>query len=213
MNENIIKFYLFTNKLKEKIRTGWIEIGISSERLESVAEHIYGCLMLAIAIDSEYKLNLDMYKVLKMLSLHELEEIIMKDYTIRDNIIKEEKLKYGKECVKKVTDGLLKQEEIIELLDEFNLRKTKEAVFCYHIDKIECDFQAKIYDLKRNFDLSRALKDIEYYGEEYEWIKDKAVCASDVWIEYDKRLYKDDKIFENLINDIQKINKKGDIKK
>lgn len=92
MNENIIKFYMLTNRLKNKIRTGWIEVEISSERLESVAEHIYGCLMLAIAIDSEYKLDLDMYKVLKMICLHELEETVMKDYTLRDNISKEEKI-------------------------------------------------------------------------------------------------------------------------
>ena len=95
MNNNLIKFYLLTNKLKGKIRTGWQELGISSNRLESVAEHVYGCLMLAIALDSEYKLELDMYKVLKMLSLHELEETIMKDYTVRDNISREEKLKKG----------------------------------------------------------------------------------------------------------------------
>ena len=45
---NIINFYMFANKLKYKIRTGWIEIGIKKERLESVAEHIYGTLILAI---------------------------------------------------------------------------------------------------------------------------------------------------------------------
>ena len=39
---SIINFYIFANKLKYKIRTGWIEIGIKKERLESVAEHIYG---------------------------------------------------------------------------------------------------------------------------------------------------------------------------
>ena len=115
MNENIIRFYLFANKLKEKVRTGWIEVEISGKRLESVAEHIFGCLILAIGIDSEYKLNLDMYKVLKMLTLHELEEIIMKDFTIRDNVTKEEKIELGRKYVKIVTDGLIKQDEIITL--------------------------------------------------------------------------------------------------
>ena len=67
MNDNIINFYIIANRLKEKIRTGWQEIEVSSQRLESVAEHIYGCLMLAIAIDSEYELDIDMYKVLKIL--------------------------------------------------------------------------------------------------------------------------------------------------
>ena len=205
MNENVINFYLITHKLKEKIRTGWLEVGISSKRLESVAEHIYGCLMLAIAIDSEYTLNLDMYKCIKMITLHELEETIMKDFTIRDRITNKEKIQLGRECVQKVTDGLIKQEEIINLLEEFNEHKTKESLFCYHIDKIECDFQAKIYDLRGQFDLKQALDDLDYFGEAGNKIKDKVKTASDVWIEYDKQRYVDDKIFEDLINDIQKI--------
>ena len=204
MNDTIINFYMIANKLKEKIRTGWLEIDVSSERLESVAEHIYGCLMLAIAIDSEYELNIDMYKVLKMLSLHELEETIMKDYTIRDNITKDEKKKKGKECVIKATEGMIKQEEIVTLLDEFNAHLSKESIFCYHIDKIECDFQAKIYDLKGKIKLEKMLEDLEYFGEEANIIKDKINYPSDVWIEYDKNKYKDDKIFETLIDDIQK---------
>lgn len=206
MNENIIRFYLFANKLKEKVRTGWIEVEISSDRLESVAEHIFGCLILAIGIDSEYKLDLDMYKVLKMLTLHELEEIIMKDFTIRDKVSPEEKIKLGREYVKKVTNGLVKQNEIGELLEEFNSHKTKESIFCYHIDKIECDFQAKIYDLQGKFELEKALEDLKYYGaEEANILKGKINCSSDVWIEYDKKRYKDDFIFESLINDIQKL--------
>jgi 5'-deoxynucleotidase YfbR-like HD superfamily hydrolase len=205
MNDNIINFYIIANRLKEKIRTGWQEIEVSSQRLESVAEHIYGCLMLAIAIDSEYKLNLDMYKVLKMISLHELEETIMKDYTVRDNITKEEKIKRGKECVIKATEGMIKQDEIVRLLDEFNERLTKESIFCYHIDKIECDFQAKIYDLKGQIKMENMLEDLKYYGEEGTIIKTKVNVASDVWIECDKKIYMGDKIFESLINDIQKI--------
>ena len=189
MNDNIINFYIIANRLKEKIRTGWQEIEVSSQRLESVAEHIYGCLMLAIAIDSEYKLNLDMYKVLKMISLHELEETIMKDYTVRDNITKEEKIKRGKECVIKATEGMIKQDEIVRLLDEFNERLTKESIFCYHIDKIECDFQLKIYDLNNKIKLENVLEDLKYYGEEGNVIKNKVNTASDVWIEYDKKTY------------------------
>ena len=207
MNNNVIKFYMLTNRLKEKIRNGWIEIGITKDRLESVAEHIYGCLMLAIAIDSEYKLSLDMYKVLKMLALHELEETIMKDFTIRDGISTEEKLKQGKEAVIKATEGLIRQDEMVELLDEYNAYKTKEAIFCYHVDKIECDFQAKVYDLQGCFKLENALEDLEYYGEKASLIKNNVKTASDVWIEFDKCKYEDDELFKKLIEDIQKIEK------
>ena len=197
---NIINFYILANKLKEKIRTGWIEVKINKDRLESVAEHIYGTLILAIAIDSEYDIGLNMEKILKMLTLHELEEILMPDYTVRSNITIEQKLKKGKES------GLLKEQEIEDLLNEFNEKKTKEAVFCYHIDKLECDFQAKLYDLEGVFDKEEAQKDLEYYGERSKEIEKLAKTASDYWIEYDRIRYIDDKIFEDLLNEIKSLN-------
>ncbi len=202
---NIINFYMFANKLKYKVRTGWIEIGITKERLESVAEHIYGTLILAIAIDSEYELKLNMYKVLKMLTLHELEEILMPDYTIRSNITPEQKIEEGKICVHKVTEGLLKQNEIEELLDEFNKRESKEAIFCYHIDKIECDFQAKIYDLEGKMDFEKTRSDLAYFKDRANEIDKVAKTASDFWIEFDKPKYEDDAIFKELIKEIQNI--------
>ena len=42
MNENIIKTYFEVIKLKNAIRTGWLEVGISADRIESVAEHVFG---------------------------------------------------------------------------------------------------------------------------------------------------------------------------
>ena len=205
MNNNIIDFYMFTNILKNKLRTGWVEIEISKERKESIAEHIYGTLMLAIAIDSEHKLDIDMLKVLKMLSLHELEEILMPDYTIRSNITLDEKRKNGKKSVEKVVAGLLKKDEIINLLDEFNERKSKEAKFCYMIDKIECDFQAKLYDLEGVMDFEKSKEDLEYYGDRKDEINNNSKCASDFWIEYDRTRYQDDEIFKSLIEDIKNI--------
>ena len=206
-SESIIKFYLYTNKLKEKIRQGWIEIGIKKERLESVAEHIYGCLMLAIAIDSEYHLELDMYKVLKMISLHELEEILMPDFTVRSNITKEEKDKMGIENVKKVVSSLMDGDEIVKIINEFNKGTTKEAIFAYHIDKIECDMQAKIYDLMGVFDYDLAKEDLKYYGKRKDEIKKASKCASDLWIEYDRPKYSDDERFSNLLDTIKNLKK------
>ena len=51
--ENIIHFYILASTLKDKIRRGWKIWHIERERVESIAEHIYGTCMLAIAIDSE----------------------------------------------------------------------------------------------------------------------------------------------------------------
>lgn len=205
MNNNVISFYLFANKLKYKLRTGFVEIGIENDRIESVAEHVYGCLMLSIAIDSEYELNLDMFKVIKMLALHETEEILMEDFTIRSNITKKQKIQMGKKKVHEITEGLLKGQEIEDLLNEFNAHETKESKFCFLIDKLECDFQAKIYDLMGVFSISKAMEDLPFYGDRALEIKEKAKTASDFWIEYDKPKFENDKVFKELINEIQKI--------
>lgn len=203
--KRIIDFYLYVNKLKYKIRTGFVEIGITKERLESVAEHIYGCLMLSIAVDSEYDLNIDMYKVLKMLTIHELDEVLKPDFTLRSGITKEEKIKIGVESVNIVANTLSSRDELISLVNEFNEGKTKEAKFCYLIDKIECDMQAKVYDLDGNFLMEKAKEDLVYYGSSAKKIEKNAKTASDYWILYDKPKFKNDKIFKLLCDELLKI--------
>lgn len=203
--KRIIDFYLYVNKLKYKIRTGFVEIGITKERLESVAEHIYGCLMLSIAVDSEYNLNIDMYKVLKMLTIHELDEVLKPDFTLRSGITKEEKIKIGVESVNIVANTLSSRDELISLVNEFNEGKTKEAKFCYLIDKMECDMQAKVYDLDGNFLIEKAKEDLVYYGSSAKKIEKNAKTASDYWILYDKPKFKNDKIFKLLCDELLKI--------
>lgn len=203
--KRIIDFYLYVNKLKYKIRTGFVEIGITKERLESVAEHIYGCLMLSIAVDSEYDLNIDMYKVLKMLTIHELDEVLKPDFTLRSGITKKEKIKIGVESVNIVASTLSSRDELISLVNEFNEGKTKEAKFCYLIDKMECDMQAKIYDLDGNFLIEKAKEDLVYYGSSAKKIEKNAKTASDYWILYDKPKFKNDKIFKLLCDELLKI--------
>lgn len=203
--KRIIDFYLYVNKLKYKIRTGFVEIGITKERLESVAEHIYGCLMLSIAVDSEYNLNIDMYKVLKMLTIHELDEVLKPDFTLRSGITKEEKIKIGTESVNIVASTLSSRDELLSLVNEFNEGKTKEAKFCYLIDKMECDMQAKVYDLDGNFLIEKAKEDLVYYGSSAKKIEKNAKTASDYWILYDEPKFKNDKIFKLLCDELLKI--------
>jgi len=40
MNQNIINYYVLANNLKNVVRTGWKEVNISTERIESVADHV-----------------------------------------------------------------------------------------------------------------------------------------------------------------------------
>ena len=79
--ENVINFYIICNRLKNTIRTGWIDWNVKRDRLESVAEHIYSTQMLAIAMKSEYEYDIDIMKVIYMLAIHELGEAVIGDLT------------------------------------------------------------------------------------------------------------------------------------
>lgn len=60
--------------------------------MESVAEHIFGVQMLAIAMKSEYRYDVDIMKVIFMLAIHEIGETAIDDLT-QFQISKEEKEK------------------------------------------------------------------------------------------------------------------------
>ena len=77
--ENTIKFYKICNTLKDIIRTGHKVWNVERERIESVAEHIYGVQMLAISIYYQFGYNLDIMKIIFMIAIHELEEIEIGD--------------------------------------------------------------------------------------------------------------------------------------
>lgn len=149
MNEKIsrtLSFYALTTTLKDTIRTGWINWHISKDRIESVAEHIYGTCMLAIAIDSEFTYDIDLSKVIKMLAIHELEEIVIGDITPFDGITASDKHAMGIAAVKKILGDLVKKDEYYNLIEEFNKHETSESKYAYNCDKLEAILQAKLYE-------------------------------------------------------------------
>ena len=79
--ENVINYYVLCNKLKNVIRTGWKDWNVQSDRIESVAEHIFGVQMLVLAMYSEYQYDIDIMKVIFMLAVHELGETVIGDLT------------------------------------------------------------------------------------------------------------------------------------
>ena len=79
--ERVLNYYVLCNKLKDVIRTGWKTWNVKRDRLESVAEHIYGVQMLALAMKSEYSYDIDIMKVILMLAVHELGETVIGDLT------------------------------------------------------------------------------------------------------------------------------------
>ena len=152
--QNVIEFYVLCNKLKDVVRTGWKNWGVKRKRVESIAEHIYGVQMLAIAMWSEYGYKIDLKKVLSMIAVHELEETTIGDLTPYQ-ISREGKMKIGHEAVEKILSPLSRGNEIKELIYEFDSNTTEEAKFAHYCDKLEADIQCKLYDEQNCVDLKR----------------------------------------------------------
>ena len=158
--DNVLDFYLLATRLKNVIRSGWNSShwNINADRLESIAEHVYGTCILAIAINSEFPHDIDINKVVKMLVLHEIGEAIIGYITPTDGIIPEEKERMEHEAMAEVLSPLKEKDELLSLLLEFDAHETNESKFAARIDKMEADIQAKIYQ-------EQGLYDQEYWNK------------------------------------------------
>ena len=197
--KNVLDFYCLCNKLKNVIRTGWKDWNVKKERIESVAEHIYGTQMLALAMYSEYKYDIDIYKVIYMLSVHELEEILIGDLT-QFQISREEKAKIGHEAIEKVLSSLDSKEYIKSIILEFDERKTPEALFAYHIDKLECDIQCKLYDEENCVDIHDDENINNIHDEDVKRMLEEGMTWSQMWMTFGQKRYGYDEPFMEVSN-------------
>lgn len=197
--ESVVKYYVLCNKLKDVVRTGWKDWNVSRDRVESVAEHTYGVQMLAIAMKSQYEYDIDLEKVILMLAVHELEEIYIGDLTLFQ-ISKEEKARLGHEAVAKVLDGILDKEQISNIILEFDERMTKEAVFAYHCDKLECDLQSKLYDEEGCVDLNNQEGNKTFYDDKVKKLLEKEKSWSGMWLQFGQDRYNYDDNFLEVSN-------------
>lgn len=202
----MLRFYVLATELKDLIRKGWKNWNIDRTRVESVAEHIYGTCILAIAIDSEFNLNIDVYKVVMMLVLHEIEEIKIGDLTPFDKVTKEEKRKLGKAAVEEILNTLNKKTEYIELIEEFENMQTEEAKFAKMCDKLEADIQCKIYCEENSLDINKKENEDNLKNKRVrELLEDGEKTIADLFIENDRIHYKE-KIFEQIVDFVKKNN-------
>ena len=197
--ENVINYYVLCNKLKNVIRTGWIDWKVKRERIESIAEHIFGVQMLAIAIKSEYQYDIDIMKVIYMLAIHELGETIIGDLT-QFQISKEEKEKIEHAAVHEILSSLIDGEQIEELFLEFDAHETPESIFAYQCDKLECDIQCKLYDEEECVDLNHQEGNNTTSDEIVKSLLESGKSWSDMWLEFGQRKYPYDNNFLSISN-------------
>ena len=195
--ENVVNFYIICNKLKNVIRTGWIDWNVKRNRLESVAEHIYSTQMLAIAMKSEYGYDIDIMKVIYMLAIHELGETVIGDLT-QFQISREEKEIIEHEAVSKILEGLVDKEYIKELFLEFDSHETKESIFAYQCDKLECDLQSKLYDIEGCVDLNNQEGNTIMNAPLVKELLDNGDSFSDMWLKFGQEKYPYDENFRSV---------------
>lgn len=197
--EKVINYYILCNKLKHLIRTGWKNWHVKSDRLESVAEHIYGTQMLAIAINSEYEYDIDILKVIFMLAIHELGETIIGDLT-PFQISKDEKRKIEHNAIHEILSGLIDGDSIEKILIEFDEHKTKESLFAFWCDKLECDLQCKLYDEDGLVDLNKQSDNNSFYDEEVQALLKDNDSWSTMWLKFSQNKYGYDDNFKAISN-------------
>ncbi len=204
MNENIIEFYLAASNLKTTIRTGWKEVGIPSDVLESVADHVYGCLTLLFGLVSEKDYShLDLIKVIKMIFVKELAKAVTSEQSV---ISSEDKSQANRNAVASIVSRLKTADELLAIYDEAIAHETAEAKFVQCLSKIESDLQAKKYELQGHFTVENARADVANYPKELaEEILPQVENASDGWILFDRRYYAGDETFTSLSEDIQNL--------
>lgn len=121
-------------RLKEVERTGEV-----NKRKESTADHVYGCIIIAQHFLKKVKEPLDEAKVLKLILYHDLVEIETGDFFILDEKKRKNKDKIEEEGAKLLAKRMPEtiSSEFLDLFNEYEERKTKEAQFAVAMDKLE----------------------------------------------------------------------------
>ncbi len=197
--KKVVEFYMLCNKLKNIVRTGWLDWGVTRERVESIAEHVYGTQMLAVSMWSEFGYNIDIKKVLTMLAVHELEETVIGDLT-QFQIDKKTKEEMGHKAIKEILSGLNNGETIEQLILEFDERKTHEAQFAYYCDKLECDLQCKAYDEEHCVDLNKQENNKTAQNADVKALLESGKTWGQMWMTFGQARYNYDENFLEVSN-------------
>jgi putative hydrolases of HD superfamily len=140
LSEDLIKQLSFISEL-EKLKTVYrANKTLDKNRYENSAEHSWHiALMAVILIEHSTLQDIDMLKVLKMLLIHDIVEIDVGDTFLYYDEMKADSIRKEKDAAKRIF-GLLPEKqskELIELWNEFEERKTKEAIFAASMDGLQ----------------------------------------------------------------------------
>lgn len=197
--EKVINYYVLCNKLKDVVRSGWKVWNVKRERLESIAEHIFSVQMLAIAMKSEYQYDVNLEKVSLMLAIHELGETVIGDLT-QFEIDNKSKEIIEHKAVHTILSELIDGKTLEDLFLEFDAKETKEAIFAYQCDKLECDLQSKLYDEENCIDLNNQPNNEVINNKRVKRLLSNGESFSEMWLKFGQEIYPYDENFRKVSN-------------
>ena len=200
-----IKWIQFKNRLKTVPRTGWLELGVPADKVESVYAHIASTKDLVSELNDYYlTLHLDIPKINKMLTIKELPKAYTQEEksVISGNTSKDK----NRNIILAIRDTFNLSSEIVDLYDEYEQGTSKEAVVALLASKFESDLQAVDYYEQGLITMDAVLKDIEFYPEdikeEVKALLSKYPIPPLAWLTFDSKYYKGNEIFEELSNNL-----------
>ena len=195
----VLEKYKYDIKLKDLPRTGWVTWNVQRRRRESVAEHVYAAQMLAEAMYYAFSYDVDIYKVIFLLANHEIGEPKIGDFQPFE-ISREEKEKLEHAAVHELFQDFKQAKTIEDAFLEFDAGITKEAIFAYQCDKLECDLQAAIYDKEGCVDLNDLQVISATENERVQELLNSGNSWSHMWIKYDIDRIPYDENFLSVLN-------------
>lgn len=134
--QNAIAFIQEIDRLKQILRKTRV---IHGERLENSAEHSWHLCVMAMALAPHATQPIDLPKVMKMLTIHDIVEIDAGDVLVYDDAAREAKRTLELAAAERIF-GMLPNEvgqEMRELWDEFETQQTPESIFAAALDRAQ----------------------------------------------------------------------------
>jgi len=145
---HVLNFYKLAEKLKSTLRHSWLS---DQNRQESVAEHTWMMGMLALILLPKMKISLDELKVIKMILVHDLAEAITEDMPVWQGVEnKTQKALAEKKAMASILSTLDNKtsQDLLKICEEYEDRKSPEALFVKALDTLDVIVQHNSADIK-----------------------------------------------------------------
>ncbi len=141
MIEKYLELFERAGMLKEVGRKGWKRIGVDDP--ESVADHSFRAAFMALVLGKE--LDVDGFKLIKLLLVHDLAESEVGDITPQDSVSKKEKFEKEENVIEELSRTFDSDLSLPELWKEYEQGDSREAIIARDIDRLEMVLQAVEY--------------------------------------------------------------------